>query len=229
MDMVNKQIPTFADKAEALHYFPMWRTWFGLVGLCKLPWNDVTPPSNAQAKEPAKIPEHVQNYVDMMSGTMGKEFKPADLIAQSERVYNFQRSMNVWMGRGTRKDDRMPFRALGPVTEMEYMSRRDRYDKQLIEILGIPKEKLSKMIIRDKLAILKEYRIDQYQKLTDAVYHRRGWTQNGIPTPEKMKSLGFTDKRLLDMLQKKIDDDEKAGLNIWGGKYRGNEKPPGEK
>ena len=36
MDMVNKQIPTFEDKAEALHYFPMWRTWFGLNGLCKL-------------------------------------------------------------------------------------------------------------------------------------------------------------------------------------------------
>jgi aldehyde:ferredoxin oxidoreductase len=53
MDMVNKQIPTFADKAEALHYFPIWRTWFGLVGLCKLPWNDVTPPSNATSKEPA--------------------------------------------------------------------------------------------------------------------------------------------------------------------------------
>jgi len=41
MDMVNNQIPTFEDKAEALHYFPMFRTWFGLVGLCKLPWNDV--------------------------------------------------------------------------------------------------------------------------------------------------------------------------------------------
>ena len=42
MDMVNKQIPTFENKAEALHYFPMFRTWFGLMGLCKLPWNDIT-------------------------------------------------------------------------------------------------------------------------------------------------------------------------------------------
>ena len=37
MDMVNNQIPTFENKAEALHYFPMFRTWFGLMGLCKLP------------------------------------------------------------------------------------------------------------------------------------------------------------------------------------------------
>ena len=47
MDMVNNQIPTFENKAEALHYFPMFRTWFGLVGLCKLPWNDVEPENNA--------------------------------------------------------------------------------------------------------------------------------------------------------------------------------------
>ena len=133
MDMVNRQIPTFKDKAEALHYFPMWRTWFGLVGLCKLPWNDVTPVLNAQSKEPAKVPEHVQNYADILGATLGREVKPQELIDMSERVYNFQRSMNVWMGRGTRKDDKMPFRALGPVTEMEYQSRRERYDKQLVE------------------------------------------------------------------------------------------------
>ncbi|HCM60692.1 MAG TPA: aldehyde:ferredoxin oxidoreductase, partial [Bacteroidales bacterium] len=53
MDMVNNQIPTFENKAEALHYFPMFRTWFGLVGLCKLPWNDVEPENNAQTDEPA--------------------------------------------------------------------------------------------------------------------------------------------------------------------------------
>ncbi len=226
MDMVNNQIPTFADKAEALHYFPIWRTWFGLAGLCKLPWNDVTPPSNAQAKEPAKIPEHVQNYADMMTGTLGREVKPKDLIDMSEKVYNFQRAMNVWMGRGTRKDDLLPYRAMGPVTEMEYLSRKDRYDKQLVEKVGLPKGQVSKMRVEERMAATREFRLDQYQKLSDAVYHRRGWTQNGIPTVQKIKSLGFADKRLLDMLQKKIDDDEKAGLNVWGGKYSGKEMPP---
>ncbi len=54
MDMVNNQIPTFEKKAEALHYFPMFRTWFGLVGLCKLPWNDVEPENNGETDEPAK-------------------------------------------------------------------------------------------------------------------------------------------------------------------------------
>ncbi len=54
MDMVNNQIPTFEDKADALHYMPMFRTWFGLQGLCKLCWNDVVPESNAEAEEPHK-------------------------------------------------------------------------------------------------------------------------------------------------------------------------------
>ena len=54
MDMVNNQIPTFEDKAEALHYFPMFRTWFGLMGLCKPPWNDIVPQDNKYTDEPAK-------------------------------------------------------------------------------------------------------------------------------------------------------------------------------
>jgi aldehyde:ferredoxin oxidoreductase len=227
MDMVNKQIPTFADKAEALHYFPMWRTWFGLVGLCKLPWNDVTPMSNAQSKEPAKVPEHVQNYADIMSATLGTDITAQDLVDQSERVYNFQRSMNVWMGRGTRRDDWIPFRAKGPVTEMEYLSRQERYDKQLVEKGLATKEALAKMNAGQKRELLAAYRDDQYEKLTDSVYHRRGWTPNGIPTPQKMTALGFgSHKDLLEMLQKKIDEDEKAGLNKWGGKYGKDESPP---
>ena len=50
MDMVNNQIPTFEKKAEALHYFPMFRTWFGLAGFCKLPWNDVEPEDNPKTQ-----------------------------------------------------------------------------------------------------------------------------------------------------------------------------------
>ncbi|HRY73127.1 MAG TPA: aldehyde ferredoxin oxidoreductase C-terminal domain-containing protein, partial [Spirochaetia bacterium] len=85
MDMVNNQIPTFEDKAEALHYFPMWRTWFGLNGLCKLPWNDIEPANNALTAEPAKVPEHVHNYVELFSGTTGREVVKEDLIFMSER------------------------------------------------------------------------------------------------------------------------------------------------
>ena len=124
MDMVNNAIPTFEDKAEALHYFPMWRTWFGLNGLCKLPWNDIEPANNAETDEPAKVPEHVQNYVDYQNAVTGWNVDKEELILQSERCYNWQRAMNVWMGRGRRKDDWIPYRSMGPVTEVEYMIKK---------------------------------------------------------------------------------------------------------
>jgi len=226
MDMVNNAIPTFADKAEALHYFPMWRTWFGLNGLCKLPWNDVEPANNAETDEPAKVPEHVQNYVELFYAVTGKKVDNSELILQSERCYNWQRAMNVWMGRGRRKDDWIPYRSMGPVTEMEYISRKERYDTQLIEKLGLTKKQVADMKVTEKMNVLYDYRQDQYQKLADAVYYRRGWTHNGVPTPQKMKKLGFTDKKMLDMLQNKINEDEKNNLNKWGGKYKKIEKTP---
>ena len=226
MDMVNNAIPTFEDKAEALHYFPMWRTWFGLNGLCKLPWNDVEPANNAETAEPSKVPEHVQNYVDIQNAVTGWNVDKEELILQSERCYNWQRAMNVWMGRGRRKDDWIPYRSMGPVTETEYMSRKERYDTQLIEKLGYTKKDVETMSVEKKMKILYDYRQNQYQKLADAVYYRRGWTPNGIPTPQKMKSLGIDDPKMLKILQQKIDEDEKAGLNVWSGKYSKGEKPP---
>jgi aldehyde:ferredoxin oxidoreductase len=188
MDMVNKHIPTFEDKAEALHYFPMWRTWFGLNGLCKLLWNDVEPEDNAESGAPAKVPKHVQGYCDFVSGMTGKEVKPQDLINQSERVYNFQRLFNLKMGFGTRPHDLPPYRSVGPVTAEEYRSREERYDKQLKEEVGVDP---STMSLDEKRAALRKYREDRYQKLCDAVYHRRGWTRDGIPTLAKVRSLGI--------------------------------------
>jgi aldehyde:ferredoxin oxidoreductase len=188
MDMVNNQIPTFEDKAEALHYFPMWRTWFGLNGLCKLPWNYIEPADNALTDEPAKVPEHVANYVALFSGITGREVTKEDLITMSERVYNFQRVFNVRMGYGTREHDRIPYRSAGPVTVEEYESRAERYDKQLQEKVGLDP---ATMTTPAKVAALRAYREEQYQRLCDAVYKRRGWNENGIPTVTKLRELGI--------------------------------------
>jgi len=136
--------------------------------------------------------------------------------------------MNVWMGRGRRKDDWIPYRSMGPVTIMEYISRKERYDKQLVEILGLSEKEVENMDVTKKLNLLYDYKQDQYQKLTDAVYYRRGWTPNGVPTTQKMKQLGMDNPKMLKMLQKKIDEDEKSGFNIWGGKYKSGEKSPNQ-
>ena len=188
MDQVNNEIPTFEDKAEALHYFPMWRTWFGLCGFCKLPWNDVVHPKNAYADEPQKIPHHVHNYVEIFNGVLGVEVTADDLITMSERVYNFQRVFNLRLGKGTREYDRIPYRAMGPVTKEEYESRQERYDRQLRELLGLDPEA---MTTEEKMAALRRYREERYEQLMDAVYERRGWTKDGIPTVQKLRELGI--------------------------------------
>jgi len=198
MDMVNNQIPTFEDKAEALHYFPMFRTWFGLVGLCKLPWNDVEPESNQDADEPAKVPEHVDNYVTIYKAVTGKDFDKEEMIRQSERVYNFQRIFNLRRGYGTRQFDAQPYRAAGPVTVEEYESRAERYDKQLKETIGWDPEGKT---TEEKMAKQREYRELQYEKLLDAVYKRRGWTRNGVPKIEHLKSLGMDLPELIELVK----------------------------
>jgi aldehyde:ferredoxin oxidoreductase len=198
MDMVNNQIPTFEAKAEALHYFPIFRTWFGLQGLCKLPWNDVEPESNAEADEPAKVPEHVDNYVTIYKAVTGKDFDKKEMINQSERVYNFQRVFNIRRGYGLRKHDAQPYRAAGPVTVEEYISRQERYDKQMKELIGIdPDGKTAE----EKVAITRKYREDRYEQLLDAVYFRRGWTKNGVPKIEHLKKIGMDLPEVIDIVK----------------------------
>ena len=201
MDMVNNQIPTFEDKAEALHYFPMFRTWFGLAGLCKLCWNDVVPEGNAETDEPHKIPEHVDNYVAIFEAVTGKPFSKEEMIRQSERVYNFQRVFNLRRGYGKRANDAQPYRACGPVTVEEYESRVERYDKQLKELVGFEPEGKTTL---EKMAVMRKYRENQYEKLLDAVYERRGWTKNGIPTIEHLKDLGMDLPEVLEVVEKHL-------------------------
>ena len=199
LDMVHNFMPTFEDKAEALHWFPMFRTWFGLCGLCKLPWNDIVPEDNKDTMEPAKVIKHIGWYADFFSAVTGRKTKPEDLITMSEAVYNFQRIFNLKMGYGTREHDSLPYRAVGPVTVEEYESRQDRYDDQLKEKYGI---NISQMNVTEKVAALRKKREEQYELLKDAVYERRGWTNNGIPTLETVKRLGIDFPEVLDVLKK---------------------------
>ncbi len=197
MDMVNNQIPTFEKKAEALYYFPMFRTWFGLNGLCKLPWNDVEPENNHETDEPAKVPEHVDNYVTIFNAVTGLKVDKHEIIRQSERVYQFQRIFNIRRGKGLRIHDAQPYRAAGPVTVEEYNSRSERYDKQMMEKIGVDPTGLS---VEEKVKITRKHREDQYEKLLDAVYFRRGWTPNGVPTIQRLKDLGMDLPELLEIV-----------------------------
>jgi aldehyde:ferredoxin oxidoreductase len=92
------------------------------------------------------------------------------------------------MGRVGREHDYPPFRAMGPVTEIEYKSRVERYDDQLRNIIGVEPDDLT---MAEKMSALRKYRESQYELLLDAVYKRRGWDMNSIPTLEKVRELGI--------------------------------------
>jgi len=188
LDMVHNRFPTFEDKAEALHWFPMFRTWFSLCGLCKLPWNDIVPEDNKDTAEPAKVMKHIEWYARYFSAVTGRKVEPEDLIGMSEAVYNFQRVFNLRMGYGRREHDTLPYRAVGPVTELEYESRKERYDGELAEKYKIA---VDGRTTAEKVALLRAKREEQYEMLKDAVYERRGWTPDGIPTLATVKRLGI--------------------------------------
>jgi aldehyde:ferredoxin oxidoreductase len=198
LDMVHNFMPTFEQKAEALHWFPMFRTWFGLCGLCKLPWNDVVPEDNKDMPEPAKVMKHVEWYADYYSAVTGRQTPPDGLIRMSEAVYNFQRIFNLKMGFGQREHDNIPYRAMGPVKAVEYESRAERYDKQLVEKHNVD---ITGKTTEEKIVMLRKFRETLYEKLKDAVYNRRGWTNNGIPTVETVTRLGIDFPEVLELLR----------------------------
>jgi aldehyde:ferredoxin oxidoreductase len=140
----------------------------------------------------------VDNYVTIYKAVTGREFDKKRLIEDSERVYNFQRVFNLRRGFGTRIHDRQPYRAAGPVTKEEYESRAERYDKQLMENVGI---KTEGMTTEEKMKILRKYREERYEGLLDAVYKRRGWNNNGVPTIDFLKKIGMDLPEVIDVVK----------------------------
>jgi aldehyde:ferredoxin oxidoreductase len=142
--------------------------------------------------------KHVEWYADYFSSITGIESGPEELIKMSEGVYNFQRIFNLRMGFGRRQHDDLPYRAVGPVTETEYESRAERYDKQLTEAVAFDPDGKS---TAQKVATLRRHREAQYDKLKDAVYKRRGWTSDGIPTLKTVKRLGIDFDDVVELLK----------------------------
>jgi aldehyde:ferredoxin oxidoreductase len=47
------------------------------------------------------------------------------------------------------------------------------------------------MTTEEKMAALRKHREEQYEKLKDAVYKRRGWTSDAVPKIKTLKQLGI--------------------------------------
>jgi aldehyde:ferredoxin oxidoreductase len=52
------------------------------------------------------------------------------------------------------------------------------------------------------MAVLRKYRESEYEKLKDAVYKRRGWNSNGVPTLQKVKELGIDFPDVVELVKK---------------------------
>ncbi len=197
IDQFHKELPTFEDKANALKWFPLVRTWFNATGLCKLPWIDVRNPEAANTTEPAKNLPTLAYYVDYLNGTTGSSKSLLDILDDSERLYILQKMINLRHGKGRRISDQIPLRAMGPAYFNEYESRAEYYDEWLKEKLGndtIPEspEQRHKLII--------EKRIEDYQQLCDIVYEKKGFTTEGIPKRETVEKFDLMDEQAKQLL-----------------------------
>jgi len=196
IDQLNNEMPTFQQKAKALKWFPLFRTWFNIVGLCKLPWIDVRHPDAAKTDDPAKNLPTIDYYLDFINATLGTEKKEEDLLNDSERCYILHKLINIRQGYGTREHDIIPLRAMAPVFMNEFESRKDYYCKYLKNETSNNIENKSD---DELLKMLQDYRIKQYDKLTDEVYREKGFDMNGIPTDETMIRLGFDSDEYMEI------------------------------
>jgi aldehyde:ferredoxin oxidoreductase len=146
MDMVNNAIPTFQRKQK--HYIISPCGELGLVLMDYVNYHGMILNRQIMHRQMnlQRYQNNVKNYVDIFNAVTGWDVNKQELINQSERCYNWQRAMNVWLGRGTRKDDWIPYRSMGPVTPLEYVSRKNRYDTELMEKLDIKKEEVDKKL-----------------------------------------------------------------------------------
>jgi len=197
IDQVHKELPTFEMKADALKWFPLIRTWFNAVGLCKLPWIDVRHPDAAKTINPAQNTPTLEYYVNYLNATTGSSKTLQDVLDTSERLYHLQKMINLRQGKGTRLSDQIPLRAMGPVFTNEYEERSEYYDAWLKEQTG---NDLLPASVEDRLNMLIKLRKEAYQKLCDAVYRAKGYTPDAVPLPETLERFGLLDEGAASLL-----------------------------
>ncbi len=197
IDQVHNELPSIDLKANALKWFPLIRTWFNAVGLCKLPWIDVRHPDAAKTDNPAKNFPSLEYYVRYLNATVGCNKTLDDLLNDSERLYILQKMINLRQGKGTRSYDQIPLRAMGPAFFNEYEDRREYYDQWLQENINGHEMPVDPA---DKHKLLLKIRNDAYQNLSDTVYSLKGFSPEGVPLPSTLERLDLMDAQAKDLL-----------------------------
>jgi aldehyde:ferredoxin oxidoreductase len=116
--------------------------------------------------------EGLKDMANYYTLATGMEMTPEELLKAGERINNLARVLNIREGKGTRKYDTLPWKIMN---------------------VPVPDEGVAKGAVVNQ----KEFDIG-----LDDYYSIRGWTKNGIPTPEKLKELGLDN--LVGIVEKKI-------------------------
>ncbi|MGD0897737.1 MAG: aldehyde ferredoxin oxidoreductase family protein [Thermoguttaceae bacterium] len=83
------------EKVDLVIYHQSLRPLFDMLGVCRLPW--------------IELGLNEQHYARFYSAITGRESTLAELLAQSNEIYNLTRLINTRLGL-TRKDDAMPYK-----------------------------------------------------------------------------------------------------------------------
>jgi aldehyde:ferredoxin oxidoreductase len=116
--------------------------------------------------------EGLKDMANYYTLATGMEMTPEELLKAGERINNLARVLNIREGKGTREYDTLPWKIMN---------------------VPVPDEGVAKGAVVNQ----KEFDIG-----LDDYYSIRGWTKNGIPTPEKLKELGLDN--LVGIVEKKI-------------------------
>jgi aldehyde:ferredoxin oxidoreductase len=102
----------------------------------------------------------------------GLEMTANELQKAGERINNLARVINIREGNGTRADDTLPWKIMN---------------------VPVPDEGVAKGAVVNQAEF--DVGLDDY-------YSVRGWTKDGVPTPEKLRELGLDD--LVSIVEKKV-------------------------
>ena len=193
IDQVHGELPTFEMKAEALKWFPLVRTWFNAVGLCKLHWIDVRHPEAANTDLPSRNLPSLAYFAEYFSATTGVRKTVQGMLDDSERLHLLQKLVNLRQGKGTRDFDQIPLRAMAPAFLNEYEARQDYYDEWLKANLAEGQQLPDEPAARHQ--ILVALRQEAYRKLCDVVYQAKGYSPNAVPLPETLKKFELFDEK----------------------------------
>jgi len=174
--------------------YPRVRLGNDNLGLCKLPWVDVFNPESAKMKDTDIYinPASQELYADFYNGMLGTKMTWQEIFAQTDRDINLQRVMNVMVyGKETAWHDRIPDRAIGPTDEALYDAEQEDNDGELARFLNKTLAEVQGMAVAQKRELLMDFRKGQLRELVQTYYRVRGWTEQGVPTPETLKRIGL--------------------------------------